>query len=51
MRLFFSIAEAEGNVIRDGKTKIYGNRGKNTRYPTGRQVVVRKTDKWMLGLI
>lgn len=35
-------------IIKDGKTKIYGNRGKNTRYPTGTQVVVRKTDKEML---
>lgn len=32
------------NVLKNGETKIYGNRGKNTRYPTGTQVVVRKTE-------
>lgn len=32
------------NVIKYGETKIYGNRGKNTRYPTGTQVVVRRVE-------
>lgn len=36
------------DVIKNGASKIYGNRGKSTRYPTGTQVVVRKTDKEML---
>lgn len=36
------------DVIKNGNSKIYGNRGKSIRYPTGTQVVVRKTDKEML---
>lgn len=36
------------NIIRNGKSKIYGNRGRNTRYPTGTQVVLRKTNDEML---
>lgn len=36
------------DVIKHGNSKIYGNRGKSTRYPTGTQVVVRKTEKEML---
>lgn len=36
------------NVIKNGKSKIYGNRNICTRYPTGTQVVVRKTDTEML---
>ena len=39
---FYKLLE---NIIRDGQTKIYGNRGKNSRYPTGTQAVLRKTDK------
>lgn len=35
-------------VIINGDTKIYGNRGRNTRYPTGTQVVVRKTENEIL---
>ena len=35
-------------VIKNGASKIYGNRGKSTRYPTGTQVVVPKKDKEML---
>ncbi len=33
------------DIIKNGETKIYGNRGRNTRYPTGTQVVIRKTEK------
>jgi len=36
------------NVIINGDTKIYGNRGRNMRYPTGTQVVVRKTENEIL---
>lgn len=36
------------DIIKNGSTKIYGNRSKSTRYPTGTQAVVRKTDKEML---
>ncbi len=36
------------DVIIHGDTKLYGNRGKNTRYPTGTQAVVRRTDKQIL---
>lgn len=36
------------NVIIDGSTHIYGNRGRNTRYPKGTQAVLRKTDKEIL---
>ena len=36
------------DVIINGDSKIYGNRGRNTRYPIGTQSVVRKTDKEML---
>jgi len=35
------------NIIKCGKTEIYGNRGRNTRYPTGTQIVLRKTEKQM----
>ncbi len=33
------------DVIVNGDTHLYGNRGNNTRYPTGTQVVVRRTEK------
>jgi alpha-galactosidase len=36
------------DIIKNGSSKIYGSRSKSTRYPTGTQVVVRKTDKEML---
>ncbi len=36
------------DVIINGDTKLYGNRGNNTRYPTGTQAVVRRTDKQIL---
>ncbi len=36
------------NVIKNGKTKIYGNRSKCTRYPTGVQAVVRSTENEIL---
>ena len=36
------------DIIKNGQTKIYGNRGRNTRYPTGTQIVCRKTDRQML---
>ncbi len=36
------------NVIKNGKTKIYGNRNKCMRYPTGVQVVVRSTENEIL---
>lgn len=36
------------DVIVNGKTKIYGNRGVNMRYPEGTQIAVRKTDKEVL---
>ena len=36
------------NVIINGTTHIYGNRGRNTRYPHGTQVVLRKTDDEIL---
>ena len=36
------------DVLKNGKTRIYGNRGTSTRYPTGTQVVIRNTDKEML---
>ena len=36
------------DVIKNGISRIYGSRGKSTRYPTGTQVVARKTDKEML---
>ncbi len=32
------------NVIINGNSKIYGNRGNNTRYPRGTQAVLRETD-------
>ncbi len=32
------------NIIKNGLTRIYGNKSKCTRYPTGTQVVVRTTD-------
>ncbi len=33
------------NVIINGDSRIYGNRGNNTRYPKGTQAVLRRTDK------
>lgn len=39
------------DVIRNGKTRIEGTRGRNTRYPTGTQVVVRGTDKQILMVV
>ena len=36
------------DVIINGDSTLYGNRGNNTRYPTGTQVVVRRTDKQIL---
>lgn len=36
------------NIIKYGETKIYGNRGKNTRYPTGTQIVVRRTEEQVM---
>jgi alpha-galactosidase len=35
-------------IIKDGKTKIYGNRSLNMRYPEGTQVVVRSTQDEIL---
>ncbi len=32
------------SIIKNGITRIYGNRSKSTRYPTGTQVVVRTTE-------
>ncbi len=40
-------AKLEDVIIR-GDSKLYGNRGNNTRYPTGTQVVVRRTDRQIL---
>ncbi len=37
----------EGIII-NGDSRLYGNRGNNTRYPTGTQVMVRRTDKEIL---
>lgn len=39
------------DIIVNGITRIYGNRGRNTRYPTGTQVVIRKTDNEMMIVI
>lgn len=36
------------NVIVNGSTHILGNRGRNTRYPQGTQVVLREADNQML---
>ena len=36
------------DIIINGDTRLYGNRGNNTRYPTGTQVVVRRTDSEIL---
>lgn len=36
------------NIILNGNTKIYGNRGKSLRHPKGTQVVVRSTEDEML---
>lgn len=36
------------DVIVNGRTKMYGNRNNNTRYPEGVQAVVRKTDDEIL---
>ncbi len=33
------------DVLQNGDSQLYGNRGNNTRHPTGTQVVVRRTDK------
>lgn len=38
------------NIICNGRTKIYGNRGNCMRYPEGVQVVVRKTEDEVLVL-
>ncbi len=46
----FDFYKKSENVICDGQSRIYGNRGKNTRYPTGTQVVVRKTDSEILAV-
>ncbi len=37
-------------VICDGESRLYGNRGKNTRYPTGTQILVRKTETELLAV-
>lgn len=36
------------DVIKNGKTKIFGNRGRNTRYPTGTQIVYRESENQIL---
>ena len=36
------------NLIINGSTHIYGNRGRNTRYPQGTQAVLRRTDNEIL---
>lgn len=36
------------NVLLNGDSRLYGNRGNNTRHPTGTQVVVRRTDTEIL---
>lgn len=36
------------DVIKNGKTKLYGDRGKCTRYPEGTQIAVRSTDDEIL---
>ena len=36
------------DVLLNGNSRICGNRGNNTRHPTGTQVVVRRTDKQIL---
>lgn len=36
------------NVIKNGKTKLYGDRGRCTRYPEGTQIAVRSTDDEIL---
>lgn len=36
------------NVIKNGKSRIYGNRSKSMRYPSGVQVVSRQTDDEIL---
>ena len=36
------------DVIINGSSHIYGNRGRNTRYPKGTQAVLRKTDNEIL---
>lgn len=39
------------NIIVNGVSKIYGNRGRNTRYPTGTQIVVRANDNEMMAVV
>ena len=39
------------NIIKYGITEIYGNRGKNMRYPTGTQAVVRSMDNEILVVV
>ena len=36
------------DVLINGDSHLYGNRGNNTRYPTGTQVLVRRTDRQMM---
>ena len=36
------------DVLLNGDSRLYGNRGNNTRHPTGTQIVVRRTDKEIL---
>ncbi len=36
------------DVLQNGDSRLYGNRGNNTRHPTGTQVLVRRTDKEVL---
>lgn len=38
------------DVIINGTTHIYGNRGRNTRYPAGTQAVVRSTEREILAV-
>ena len=38
------------SVICDGESKLYGNRGTNTRYPTGTQVLARRTETEILAV-
>lgn len=39
------------NVIKYGKTKVYGNRGKSMRYPEGTQIVLRSTEDEILVVV
>jgi len=36
------------NIIKNGKSRIYGNRSKSMRYPSGVQAVIRQTDDEIL---